>query len=150
HSQVAVPMMRAGEPVGAILVGRTERGRVADAEVELLKTFCDQAGIAIENVRLFTELQEKNRALTPAHTQGSEALEQQTATSEILSVISRSQTDVQPVFDTIVASAVRLCGARMGALYRFDGELLHLGAHHNYPPEALRILQEMHPRPPRT
>ena len=78
----------------------------------------------------------------------SDALEQQAATSEILRVISMSQADVQPAFDTIVANAVNLCAARMGAVYRFDGQLLHLVAHHNYPPEVLRILQEMHPRAP--
>ena len=74
--------------------------------------------IAIENVRLFKELQARNRDLT-------EALEQQTATSEILSVISSSPTDLQPVFETIVANAKRLCGADVGGLFRFDGELLH-------------------------
>src|SRR5713101_554915 len=78
----------------------------------------------------------------------SEALKQQTASSEILRVISGSHTDIQPVFDTIVAAAVSLCGARMGAVYRFDGELLHLVAHHNYPPKVLEVLQQMHPRPP--
>ena len=77
--------------------------------------------IAIENVRLFTELEARNRELT-------EALEQQTATSEILRVISASPTDVQPVFDTIVRSAARLCDGVFGALYRFDGELIHLAA----------------------
>ena len=78
----------------------------------------------------------------------SESLEHQTATSEILRVISSSPTDVQPVFDRIVPNAVNLCGARMGAVYRFDGEMLHLAAHHNYPPAVLEVLQQMHPRPP--
>jgi signal transduction histidine kinase len=78
----------------------------------------------------------------------SEALEQQTASSNILRVISGAPTDVRPVFDTIVATAVRLCAARMGALFRFDGELLHLAAHHNYTPEVLEVLNRTHPRPP--
>ena len=77
-----------------------------------------------------------------------EAQEQQTASSDILRVISGSPTDVQPVFDTIVASAVRLCAARMGAVFRFDGELVHLVAHHNYTPEVLEVLHRTHPRPP--
>ena len=80
----------------------------------MLQTFADQAVIAIENVRLFTELQTSNRELTTA-------LDTQTATSDILRVISRSQTDVQPVFEAIVASAVRLLGAYSGALTRIDG-----------------------------
>jgi signal transduction histidine kinase len=134
--------------LGAIWIRRTEVRPFTDKQITLLETFADQAVIAIENVRLFTELQAKNQALTEAHGQVSEALEQQTATSEILRVISNSPTDVQPVFDTIVPNAVNLCGARMGAVYRFDGEMLHLIAHHNYPPAVLDVLQQMHPRPP--
>ncbi|HKX02301.1 MAG TPA: GAF domain-containing protein, partial [Methylomirabilota bacterium] len=107
----------------------------------LMETFADQAAIAIENARLLNELQAKNAGLT-------EALEQQTATSEILRVISRSQTDARPVFDTIVTNAVNLCRARMGAVYRFDGALVHLVAHHNYSPEVLGVLQRTYPRPP--
>jgi len=78
----------------------------------------------------------------------SEAREQQTASSDILRVISGSPTDVQPVFDTIVANAVRLCAARMGAAFRFDGDLIHLVAHHNYTPEVLEVLHRTHPRRP--
>jgi GAF domain-containing protein len=113
-------MLREPEAVGAIAVTRRGPGRFTDGEVELLKTFTDQAVIAIENVRLFTELQEKNRALTMAYAQVTEALEQQTATAEILRVISSSPTDVQPVFDTIVRSAVRLCNGLSASLLRFD------------------------------
>lgn len=79
-----------------------------------------------------------------------EALEQRTASSEILRIISGSPADVQRVFDTIVASAVRLCGERMGAVYRFDGELLHLVAHYNYSPEVLEVLHRTHPRSPQS
>jgi signal transduction histidine kinase len=151
RSSVAVPMLREGEAVGAIIVNRREPGRFSDSEVELLQTFADQAVIAIENVRLFTELQEKNRALTQAHAQVTETLEQQMATSEILRVISRSQTDVQPVFDTIVRSAVRLCDGLFSGLYQFDGELLHHAAHHNFTPEALEEVRRVFPaRPTRT
>ena len=77
-----------------------------------------------------------------------EARQQQAATSEILHVISKSQTDVQHVFDTITASAVKLCGALQGAVYLYDGKLVHLGAHRNYAPEIIEILQRMYPRPP--
>ena len=107
RSALAVPMLRDGEPIGAIMVTRKAPGGFEVGSVELLQTFADQAVIAIENVRLFTELQEKNRA-TPIV---SESLEQQTATAEILRVISCSPTDIQPVFDAIAARAARLCDA---------------------------------------
>src|SRR5882672_9662411 len=97
RSGLAVPMLRDGHLIGAIAVSRTEPGAFAERHVELLKTFADQAVIAIENVRLFNETKE--------------ALERQTATSEILGAISRSQTDVQPVLDTIADNAMRLLGA---------------------------------------
>jgi GAF domain-containing protein len=151
RSWVIVPLLRREEAVGSIGVTRRDPGGFTDDEIALLQTFADQAVIAIENVRLFTELQEKNRALTQAHAQVTEALEQQTATSEILRVISSSPTDVQPVFVTIVRSAVQLSGARFGALHQFDGEQLHLVAHHNLTPEALAALQRAFPmRPTRT
>ena len=134
---VAVPMLRGRAPIGLIAVGRRESGLFSDREIALLQTFAEQAVIAIENVRLFTELQEKNAALTQAHAQVAESLEQQTAASEILRVISSSPTDIQPVFDAIVARATTLCGALFSALFRFDGELLHFVAHHNFPAEAV-------------
>src|SRR6266851_5529514 len=140
RSIVSVPMMREGEAFGAILVTRREPGRFSDAAVELLKTFADQAVIAVENARLFTELQEKNRALT-------EALEQQTATGEVLRAISHSAMDAQPVFQTIAESAVRLSGALFGSVYRFDGELIHMTAHYNYPAVALEFSRRFFPAP---
>ena len=117
RSVVSVPLMREGSPTGAITVGRPEPGRFPDQQIALLRTFADQAVIAIENVRLFNETKE--------------ALEQQTATSEILRVISTSPTNVQPVFDAIVRNAVQLCEARFGAVFRLDGGLVYLAAHHN-------------------
>src|SRR5712664_4762836 len=101
---LCVPMLRGEVLVGVINMWRTEVRPFSDKQVELITTFADQAVIAIENVRLFTELQSRNRDLT-------EALEQQTAASEILRVISSSPTDVRPVFDTIAQNARRLCGA---------------------------------------
>jgi GAF domain-containing protein len=130
HAILSVPMLRDGDPIGAISVTRREAIPFTDAQIGLLKTFADQAVIAIENVRLFTELQEKNRALTEAHGQVTEALEQQTATSEILNVISRSPTDVQPVLDTVVEHASRLCSARDAQIFRREDAVLRLVAHH--------------------
>jgi transcriptional regulator with GAF, ATPase, and Fis domain len=100
----------------------------SEKEIKLLETFADQAVIAIENVRLFTELQDKNRALSEAHARVTETLEQQTATGEILRVISQSPTDVQPVFEAIVHSAARLLNAHSGALTRVVEDHLVLGA----------------------
>ncbi|MGZ8260802.1 MAG: GAF domain-containing protein, partial [Caldimonas sp.] len=106
------PMLKDGEPIGAILVAWPEPGPTPQRQVELFQTFADQAVIAIENVRLINETKE--------------ALEQQTATAEILRVISSSPSDVQPVFDAITERAMVLCGGTMGAATRFDGELLHM------------------------
>jgi GAF domain-containing protein len=148
RSALAVPMFRDEQIIGAIFVSRATPGAFADREIALLQTFADQAVIAIENVRLFTELQEKNRALTEAHAQVTESLEQQTATSEILKVISNSPTDVQPVFDAIAANAARLCDAVNGLVISFDGELLHLTAQYNVDPERLAAVKQAYPRPP--
>src|SRR5215475_12465652 len=117
---VAVPMLRESDPIGAIVINRIEPGAFSDNEISLLQSFADQAVIAIENVRLFKELQEKNQALTQANAQVSESLEQQTATAEILRVISNSPTDIGPVFDAVLDRALTLCAASNGSLYQLD------------------------------
>jgi GAF domain-containing protein len=141
RSALIVPMLREGAPIGVITVGRAEAGSFSDSEIELLKTFADQAVIAIENVRLFTELQARNRDL-------SRALEQQTATSDILRVLSSSPTDVQPVFDAIVANASRLCGGEYAIVIRYEGEIMHLAAQHNPRPGAAEPVAQLFPRAP--
>ena len=141
RSSLAVPMLRDGRPVGAIAIGRYEVRPFTDTQIALLQTFADQAVIAIENVRLFKELEARNRELT-------EALEQQTATSEILGVISSSPTDVTPVFDAICRSAVRLLGAHQGGVFRFDGKLVHIAALTSLNPEAEGRLRMRFPQAP--
>ena len=138
---LAVPLLREGEAIGGIAVGRTEPGVFPDAQVALLRTFADQAVIAIENVRLFKALEARNRDLT-------EALEQQTATSEILRVISSSTTDVQPVFDTIAVAALKLCSASSALVTTYDGELIHIAADANLSQEGSDAWRKVFPRQP--
>jgi GAF domain-containing protein len=139
RSVLAVPLVRDGEPVGAIAVGRHEPGAFTPNQVALLQTFADQAVIAIENVRLFTELETRNRELT-------EALEQQTATGEILRVISRSHSEVP--FDTIAAVARRLFRATSVNIFTFDGERIHVAALAIDDPAGAAAIRGIYPRPP--
>src|SRR5262249_2694440 len=116
RSIIAVPVVREARAVGSMTVTRRTPGPFSDREIALLRTFADQAVIDIEHVRLFTELEARNLDLV--------------ATSEILQVISSSPTDVQPVFEAIIRSAVVLCEAARGSIFRFDGHLLHYAAQH--------------------
>ena len=127
RSILAVPMVREGILVGVINIWRREPGAFTDGQKALVQTFADQAVIAIENVRLFRELEERNADLT-------EALEQQTATSEVLKAISHSAFDLGPVFEAVVENAVKLCDAERAFLFRFDGRLLRAAASYNASP----------------
>src|SRR5712692_364969 len=140
RSIVTVPMRRADHVVGVIAVTRQQVGGFAPTEIALLETFADQAVIAIENVRLFTELAARNHDLD-------ETLEQQTATSEILRVISRSPTDVQPVFEAIAESSVRLCSADYGSAIKLEGDVIHLVAQHGQTAEWLETASRLFPHP---
>jgi GAF domain-containing protein len=146
RTTLSVPLVREGLAIGVIQIRRAEVRLFTDKQIALLQTFAAQAAIAIENVRLFTELQEKNRALTEAHAQVTEALGQQTATSEILRVISSSPTDIRPIFDAIVESALRLCDGVYSAVYRVEGDMVHLVAHNHKSLESLRVLGRHWPK----
>jgi GAF domain-containing protein len=125
---LGVPLLKEEKMVGALVMWRREVHPFVDRQIALVSSFADQAVIAIENVRLFTELQEKNRALTEAHAQVTESLERQTATSDVLRVISQSPTDVQPVFDAIVRSGAALCHAPDVIILIADRGSLHIAA----------------------
>ena len=133
HTMLATPLLREGVAIGVIGLRRMVIRPFTDTQIALLKTFADQAVIAIENVRLFQELQVRNRDLT-------EALEQQTATGEVLRVIASSPTELQPVLDTLLANAVKLSGAKQGHIRQLDGEFLRVVAHYNESPERIVVL----------
>ena len=127
RSTVDVPMLKDDELVGAFSIYRQEVRPFTEKQIELVKNFAAQAVIAIENARLLNELRQRTTDLT-------EALEQQTATSEVLQVISSSPGDLQPVFGAMLENAVRICDAGFGNIHRWDGEAIHLVATHNTPP----------------
>src|SRR5262249_42992599 len=141
RTTLSVPLLRENEAIGSLAVRRAEVQPFNEKQIELAETFADQAVIAIENVRLFDEGQAQKREL-------SEALAHQTATSEVLNVITRSPTDAQPVFDAIVQSAARLCEAMFSLVFLYDGDLLRLAATHNFTPEVLRELLQTYPKRP--
>src|SRR5438132_14358630 len=123
RSILSVPLLREGESVGAIVLRRTEVQPFSDKQIALLQTFADQAVIAIDNVRLFEEVQAKTRELQ-------ESLTYQTGSSNILGVIAPSPTDVGPVLKAIVESASELCEADDAAVLLKDGDDLRFSAHH--------------------
>ena len=140
---LGVPLLREGTPIGVLLLQRSIVQPFSDKEIALAETFADQAVIAIENVRLFDDVQKRTQEL-------SEALEQQTATSEVLKVISRSPGELEPVFQSMLENATRICDAKFGNLWlrRDDGFLV--AATHGIPPEyrdKLKVGVVVHPGP---
>ena len=133
RSFVAVPMLKEGELIGALIVYRQEVRPFTDKQIALVQNFAAQAVIAIENARLLNELRQRTTDLTERTADLTEALEQQTATSEVLQVISSSSGVLEPVFATMLENAVRICDAKFGTIYRSEGDVLHVVATHNAP-----------------
>ncbi|MFZ0147359.1 MAG: GAF domain-containing protein, partial [Xanthobacteraceae bacterium] len=137
HRTIAsVPLLREGVAIGTIVLRRAEVNPFTNKQITLLETFAAQAVIAIENMRLLNELHERTDDL-------SESLEQQTATSEVLRVISSSPGEVEPVFQAMLENAVRICEAKFGSLFRFDGKAFHLGAKFGTPPELAKAQRQV-------
>ena len=132
---LGVPLLRDGSPVGVIIVGRTVVQPFTEKQIELVTTFADQAVIAIENVRLFDEVQARTRDL-------SESLQQQTATADVLKVISRSTFDLQPVLDTLTESAAQLCEADIAAIIRQKSDAYYWATSYGLPPDSSEYAKE--------
>jgi transcriptional regulator with GAF, ATPase, and Fis domain len=130
---LGVPLLREGTTIGVFALSLEEVTPFTDKQIELVTTFADQAVIAIENARLLNELRE--------------SLEQQTATSKVLDVVSRSAFDLHAVFEAVAESSVKLCGAYCAFIYRFDGELLRLAVAYNTPAEFKEFVEQnpLHP-----
>ena len=141
RSVVAVPMLRNNDPIGGIAVLRSVPEPFPESQIELLKTFANQATIAIENIRLFQQIQASNRDL-------SEALGYQTATSEVLRLIASSPTELQSVFDMIARNAKELCNGQFSGVFQYDGELIHLVSQHGLTPKGAEAYRQVPLRPP--
>ena len=137
---LAVPLLREGLPIGVLHLLRTVVRPFTDKQIELIETFADQAVIAIENVRLFDEVQARTREL-------SESLEQQTATADVLRVISASPGELGPVFRSVLENATRICEAKLGTLTLCEGDEVRVVAMHGAPP-AYEELRRRDPRVP--
>ena len=142
HTALGVPLLRENEPTGVIVLARQRVEPFTQKQIDLVTTFADQAVIAIENVRLFDELRQRTDDL-------GESLQQQTATSEVLQIISSSPSDLAPVFDKMLENATRVCGAEFGSMILVEGDTLRQVALYNVPPELAAVrtneVRQVHP-----
>src|SRR5262249_42724700 len=138
---LGVPLIREGKVVGVLTVVRNEPRAFTQKQIELAETFADQAVIAIENVRLFDEVQARTREL-------SESLEQQTATSEVLRVISSSPGELEPVFQAMLENATRICGAKFGVMFYYQDGTLRPAAELNVPRAFSEFIRQRGPFQP--
>jgi signal transduction histidine kinase len=134
RSLLGVPLLRNGQAIGSIVIFRTEAGPFTDKQLELIQTFADQAVIAIENTRLLSELRE--------------SLQQQTATADVLKVISSSSGELKPVFQSMLEQATRICDAKFGIVFRYDGRLFHPVASLDLPPALANFMVKQGAFPP--
>ena len=141
RSVAAAPMLRNGKPIGGIVVVRSVAEPFLERQIDLLKTFSANASIAVENARLFQEIQASNRQL-------SETLAYQTATSEVLRLIARSPIELQSVFDMIACNARELCQGQFSGVFQYDGKLIHLAGHHGLAPKGIDKHQKVPPGSP--
>jgi class 3 adenylate cyclase/putative methionine-R-sulfoxide reductase with GAF domain len=146
---IGVPLLREGDPTGVMQLARSRNEPFTERQIELIRTFADQAAIAMENARLLNELRQRTTDLTERTADLTEALEQQTATRDVLEVISRSAFDLQAVFETVAESSVRLCGADRAFIFRFDGELLRMVVGYNSSPDFVEWVANHPIRPGR-
>ncbi len=142
RSMIGVPLLRDGEPVVVIGLGRRRVDPFDEREIELAATFAAQAVIAIENARLLNELRQRTTDLSERTADLTESLEQQTATSEVLQVVSSSPGDLQPVFDAMLEKAVRICDATFGEVFNVDNGNIRLVAFHNTPVSFVEALKQ--------
>jgi len=142
RSTVGVPMLKENKLIGVIVIYRQEVRPFEEKQIELVTNFAAQAVIAIENTRLLNELRQRTDDLT-------ESLQQQTATADVLKVISSSPGELAPVFDAVLANAIRTCGARFGNLFLCEGDAFRIVAHHNTPTALVEFFQRapFHPHP---
>ena len=144
---LAVPMLKEGGLVGAIVIYRQEVRPFGEKQTELVKNFASQLVIAIENARLLNELRQRTNDLTERTADLTEALEQQKATSEVLQVISSSPGDLEPVFQAMLENATRICEAKFGVVFSFDGNAFDVQAHVGSPPKLAEYINRTRPMP---